>query len=119
MVLSCALLVVAAGLLVPSDDRFQTLFVVATAQALLLVLVYTALAVGALRLMVKNRSPQPLWRWIVFPLATVVPVLALYGTFVPFPGFPERYGLYAGLVSLVLVAVWLVCSNRRKPAVRV
>jgi len=119
LVLGCALLVVAAGLLVPSDDRFQTLFVVATAQALLLVLVYTALAVGALRLMVKNRSRQPLWRWIVFPLATVVPVLALYGTFVPFPGFPERYGLYAGLVSLVLVAVWLVWSNRRKPAVRV
>jgi len=51
LVLVCALLVVAGGLLVPSDARFQTLFVAATAQALLLVLVYTALAVGALRLM--------------------------------------------------------------------
>ncbi len=98
----------------PSDARFQTLFVAATAQALLLVLVYTALAVGALRLMAQGGQRQPLWRWIVFPLATVVPGLALYGTFVPFPGFPERYGLYAGLVSLAIVAVWLVWSERRK-----
>lgn len=114
LVLVCALLVVAAGLLVPPDARFQTLFVAATAQALLLVLVYTALAVGALRLMAKGGQGQPLWRWIVFPLATVVPALALYGTFVPFPGFPERYGLYAGLVSLAIVAVWLVWSERRR-----
>jgi amino acid transporter len=114
LVLVCALLVVAAGLLVPSDARFQTLFVAATAQALLLVLVYTALAVGALRLMVKSGSRQPLWRWIVFPLATVVPGLALYGTFVPFPDFPERYGLYAGLASLGLVAIWLVWSERTR-----
>ena len=117
VVLGCALLVVAAGFLVPSDARFQTLFVAATAQALLLVLVYTALAVGALRLMVKSGSRQPLWRWIVFPLATVVPGLALYGTFVPFPEFPERYGLYAGLASLVLVAIWLVLLGKRKTAV--
>jgi len=33
---------------------------------------------------------------------------------VPFPGFPERYGLYAGLVSLAIVAVWLVWSERRR-----
>jgi len=46
----------------------------------------------------------------------VVPGLALYGTFVPFPGFPERYGLYAGLASLVIVAVWLVWSERRRLA---
>jgi amino acid transporter len=110
LVLLVAVLVIAGGLLVPSADRFQTLFVAATAQALLLVLVYTALAVGALRLMWRDSRQQPLWRWIVFPLATVVPGLALYGTFVPFPGYPERFGLYAGLVALtaVLLWVWLV-----------
>lgn len=107
LVLVCALSVIAAGLFVPAADRFQTLFVTATAQALLLVLVYTALAIGALRLMSRDPRSQPWWRWIVFPLATVVPALALYGTFVPFPGYPERYGLYAGLVALGLVAFWL------------
>lgn len=107
LVLGCALLVVAGGLLVPSADRFQTLFVAATAQALLLVLVYTALAVGALRLMWRGGRRQPWWRWVVFPLATVVPVLALYGTFVPFPGYPERYGLFAGLGALLVVALWI------------
>lgn len=107
VVLACALLVVAGGLLVPSADRFETLFVAATAQALLLVLVYTALAFGALRLMWRGGRTQPWWRWVVFPLATVVPALALYGTFVPFPGYPERFGLFAGLAALLVVALWI------------
>ena len=106
LVLLIAVLVIAGGLLVPAADRFQTLFVTATAQALLLVLVYTALAFGVLRLMRQDGRRHPRWRWVVFPLATVVPGLALYGTFVPFPGYPERFGLYAGLAALVGVLLW-------------
>jgi amino acid transporter len=116
VVLGCAVLVIAAGSFVPAADRFQTLFVTATAQALLLVLVYTALAVGALRLMWNDARSQPWWRWIVFPLATVVPALALYGTFVPFPGFPERFGLFAGILALVIVVLW-VWRVRKLPAI--
>ena len=107
LVLACAVLVVACGLLVPAADRFQTLFVAATAQALLLVLVYTALALGALRIMWRSGQKQPWWRWIVFPLATVVPLFALYGTFVPLPAHPERFGLYAGLAALFAVGCWV------------
>ena len=117
LVLSIAVLVIVAGLFVPAADRFQTLFVTATAQALLLVLVYTALAVGALRLMWRSASSQPWWRWIVFPLATVVPGLALYGTFVPFPGYPERFGLFGGMAALVIVLLW-VWRVRKLPAIR-
>jgi len=106
LVLGCAVLVIVAGSFVPPADRFQTLFVTATAQALLLVLVYTALAIGALRLMWRDTGSQPWWRWIVFPLAAVVPALALYGTFVPFPEYPERFGLFAGVAALVIVLVW-------------
>jgi amino acid transporter len=106
LVLGCAILVIAVGSFVPPADRFQTLFVTATAQALLLVLVYTALAIGALRLMWRDMGSQPWWRWIVFPLAAVVPALALYGTFVPFPGYPERFGLFAGVAALAIVLVW-------------
>jgi amino acid transporter len=106
-VLGLAVLVVAAGFFVPAAERFQTLFVTATAQALLLVLVYTALAVGALRLMWRSPDRQPLWRWMVFSAATVVPGLALYGTFVPFPGYPERFGLFAGLVAFFTVTLWV------------
>ena len=79
----------------------------ATAQALLLVLVYTALALGALRIMWRSGQKQPWWRWIVFPLATVVPLFALYGTFVPLPAHPERFGLYAGLAALFAVGCWV------------
>jgi amino acid transporter len=107
LVLGVAILVITAGLFVPAADRFQTLFVTATAQALLLVLVYTGLAVGALRLMWRGSNRQPMWRWIVFPLATVVPALALYGTFIPFPGYPERFGLFAGLLALAIVLLWV------------
>jgi len=115
LVLGCAILAIAAGWFVPPADRFQTLFVTATAQALLLVLVYTALAIGALRLMWRDAGSQPWWRWIVFPLAAVVPALALYGTFAPFPGYPERFGLFAGVAALLIVLVW-AWSVRTTPA---
>ena len=113
LVLICALIVIACGLLVPSAERFQTLFVTATAQALLLVIVYIGLALGGLLLMFRSPKSQPLWRWLVFPAATVVPALALYGTLVPFPGWPERFGLLAGLASIAATALWLWILRRR------
>ena len=114
VVLVCALLVIACGSLVPSTERYQTLFVTATAQALLLVLVYIALALGGLVLMFRSSKFQPLWRWFVFPAATVVPVLALYGTLVPFPSWPERFGLLAGIAAIATTAIWLVVLKHRK-----
>ncbi|MBU3664877.1 MAG: APC family permease [Chthoniobacterales bacterium] len=107
LVLALALLAIAAGSLVPSGQRYDTLFVAATSQAVLLVIVYSALALGALRLMLRQPGGQPRWRWIVFPLAAVVPGLALYGTFVPFPDYPERLGLYAGLAALAATIAWV------------
>lgn len=114
VVLVCALLVIACGSLVPSTERYQTLFVTATAQALLLVLVYIALALGGLVLMFRSSKFQPLWRWFVFPAATVVPILALYGTLVPFPSWPERFGLLAGLAAIATTAIWLAFLKHRK-----
>jgi amino acid transporter len=108
VIFAMAILFILGGLFIPADKRFKTLFVAGTAQALLLVLVYTGLALGALRLMLHSSSRQPAWRWIIFPAAAVVPLLALYGTFVPFPDFPERYGLHAGLLTLGLAACWAV-----------
>jgi amino acid transporter len=113
VVFLCAILVIAAGLFVPTGSRFQTLFVAATAQAILLVLVYAGLALGGLVLMFRSPRSQPLWRWMVFPLATVVPALALYGTPVPFPGWPERFGLLAGFSALGLTAIWVWILRRR------
>jgi amino acid transporter len=113
VVLGCALSVIVAGLFLPSGDRFHTIFVAATAQGLLLVSVYTGIAVGAVRLMVVSKTRQPWWRWIVFPLATVVPVLALYGSFVPFPAYPERIGLYAAIVAVAVIFGWLLAYRRR------
>ncbi|MFZ9919889.1 MAG: hypothetical protein ACO3FQ_01865 [Terrimicrobiaceae bacterium] len=44
------------------------------------------LAIGTLFLMARSAKFQPVWRWIVFPDATIVPALALYGALVPFLG---------------------------------
>jgi len=75
-VFAAALLIIAAGLLVPAKEIHNTLFVVSTAQALLLVLVYMGLALGALRLAMamaglspgSGRSlPSPLWHLCALP----------------------------------------------------
>jgi hypothetical protein len=71
------------------------------------------LAIGALFLMLRSAKSQPVWRWFVFPAATVVPALALYGTLVPFPGWPERFGLLAGITALGVTAIWVVILKRR------
>lgn len=114
VVLVCALLTVLAGFLVPENQRFETLFVAATAQALLLVLVYAALAVGALRLMIVNRTGMAWWRWIVFPTAMIAPMLALYGTFVPFPDFPESIGIFAATGAMLAVGCWLTILRQQR-----
>jgi hypothetical protein len=46
--------------------------------------------------------------------ATVVPLLALYGTFVPFPDFPERCGLLAGVGAVLGVTAWVWRLRLRK-----
>ena len=114
VVLVCALLTILAGFLVPADRRFETLFVAATAQALLLVLVYAALAIGALRLMFVNRTGMAWWRWIVFPAAIIAPALALYGTFVPFPDFPENIGIFASTGAMLATGLWVIALRHRK-----
>lgn len=113
-VLVCALLTILAGFLVPAGQRFETLFVAATAQALLLVLVYAALAIGALRLMIVNRTGMAWWRWIVFPSAMIAPALALYGTFVPFPDFPENIGIFAATGAMLVTGLWVIALRHRK-----
>lgn len=114
LVFTCAMLTVAAGVLVPANQRYQTLFVTATAQALLLVLVYTGLSLGALRIMLRNSANQTLWRWICFPIATVAPGLALYGTFFPFPNYPERFGLFGAFAAMGLTGLWVLGLRIRK-----
>lgn len=117
MVFAVALITLVGGMFVPAADRYHTLFVAATGQALLLVIVYLALAAGALRLLWMRRGEQPWWRWPIFIVGSLAPALALYGTLVPLPDFPEMYGLLGALGALALVAIWLTlptfCVDRK------
>jgi len=112
LVLFFALLTILGGLWVPIEIRYDTIFVAATGQALLLVVVYSALSFGALRLFWLT-GKQPWWRWLVFVLATVAPVLAFYGTVVPLPEYPESVGFFAGIVAIVVVILWLYWIRRK------
>ena len=112
LVLFFALLTIVGGLWVPAEIRYNTIFVAATGQALLLVVVYSALSFGALRLLWRS-GKQPWWRWLVFVLATVTPLLAFYGTVVPLPEYPERVGFFAGMVAMVVVLLWLGWIRRK------
>ena len=112
LVLFFALLTILGGLWVPTEIRYNTIFVAATGQALLLVVVYSALSFGALRLLWRA-GKQPWWRWLVFVLATVAPVLAFYGAVVPLPAYPERVGFFAGIVAIVVVILWLSWIRRK------
>lgn len=111
-VFACGLLALAAGFLIPPGQRYESLFVTATAQAVLLVVVYSGLALGAVRIMWQSKSEQPVWRWIIFPAATLAPSLALYGTFVPFPAAPERFGLLAASGAVVAAGLWILLKPK-------
>ncbi len=117
-VLVCALLAIGGGFLVSAADRYNTLFVAATAQGLLLVTVYAGLALGALKMLIQAQRPQNLKRWGVVTLATLMPLLAFYGTVVPLPDYPERWGLFAALTVLVVVTIWITRMPRPPVAER-
>jgi hypothetical protein len=57
--------------------------------------------------MIVNKSGISWWRWIIFPTAMIAPALALYGTFVPFPDFPENIGIFIALSALFTVGLWV------------
>jgi amino acid transporter len=115
LVLVCALAAIGAGFLVAPAARYETLFVAATAQGLLLVSVYAGLALGALKMLFRAKQKWSLGRWVVVVLASTAPLLAFYGTVVPLPDFPERWGLLAALAVLVAAGLWVAWLPERKP----
>lgn len=103
-VLATALLAIAIGFLIPGHERYKSLFVVATAQGLLLALTYAVLAVGACKIILATgRSSLP--RWVVLVIASAMPILALYGSLFPFPQGPEQWGVWGAFAAIFLAVV--------------
>ena len=80
---------------------------------LLITLIYIALAVIAFRFVPQG---QP-WQYLVLLGAILTPILAIYGSIVPFPPAPANLGVWAALIGVVLVGIWTGVSGKQLAAV--
>jgi amino acid transporter len=78
---------------------------------LMISVIYILLAVLAFRLVPSN-SP---WQYIVIILAMVTPILAIYGSIVPFPPYPANVGVWCTVIGVAVAAVWTLLGASRVP----
>jgi amino acid transporter len=78
---------------------------------LMISVIYILLAVLAFRL-VPSKAP---WQYIIVALAIVTPVLAVYGSIIPFPPYPANVGVWCALIGIGIAAVWTFAGSSRVP----
>ncbi|HET8842605.1 MAG TPA: APC family permease, partial [Ktedonobacteraceae bacterium] len=71
--------------------------------AILIEIIYIVLALGAVRFLIETRQ---WWGWIILVVAVLTPLLAIYGTVVPFPAWPLSLEVYIGIGGLILAGAW-------------
>jgi amino acid transporter len=83
----------------------------ALAGTLLITVIYIVLAVLAFRLVPQNAP----WQYAVLLGAIITPILAIYGSIVPFPPYPASLGVWGAVAGVVIAAVWTLGSTSRLP----
>jgi amino acid transporter len=78
---------------------------------LMISVIYILLAVLAFKL-VPSSSP---WQYTVITLAMLTPILAVYGSVVPFPPYPANVGVWCAVVGVAIAALWTLLSSSRVP----
>jgi amino acid transporter len=78
---------------------------------LMISVIYILLAVLAFRLVPSNAP----WQYIVVALAIVTPVLAVYGSIIPFPPYPANVGVWCAVVGIAVAGVWTMAGSSRVP----
>jgi amino acid transporter len=78
---------------------------------LMISVIYILLAVLAFRLVPSNAP----WQYIVVALAIVTPVLAVYGSIIPFPPYPANVGVWCAIIGIGIAAVWTMMASSRVP----
>jgi amino acid transporter len=107
LVLASALVVFAVTLLLKVDP-LVAFGIAAGIGAVLILLIYIVLAVGAIRLLLEG--PRVWWHWVVLVIAAITPLLGLYGTVVPFPVWPLSLEVYGAIAGIVLAGVWTLVT---------
>jgi amino acid transporter len=78
---------------------------------LMISVIYILLAALAFRLVPSN-SP---WQYIVIIIAMLTPILAVYGSIIPFPPYPANVGVWCAVVGVAIAAVWTLLGASRVP----
>lgn len=78
---------------------------------LMISVIYVLLAVLAFRLVPPNAP----WQYVVVALAIVTPVLAVYGSIIPFPPYPANVGVWCAVIGIAIAALWTVAGSSRVP----
>jgi amino acid transporter len=78
---------------------------------LMISVIYILLAVLAFRLVPANAP----WQYVVVALAIVTPVLAVYGSIIPFPPYPANVGVWCAVVGIAVAGVWTIAGSSRVP----
>jgi amino acid transporter len=88
--------------------------IMSTIGSLLIELIYVALCLAAIRLLLQD--PTKWWRWLFLLVAFITPALAIYGSVVPFPAWPQNLGVYISLGVIGLSLIWTLVNHFAFPA---
>jgi amino acid transporter len=88
--------------------------IMSTVGSLLIELIYIGLCLAAIRLLLQD--PSKWWRWLILLVAVVTPILAIYGSVVPFPAWPQNLGIFISLAVIALSLIWTLVNRFAFPA---
>jgi amino acid transporter len=97
-------LIAITAILFPRMDPMTMFDVTVLWGSILIDVIYVMLALVAVQLIpVDGRS---WWQWLALAGAVFTPLLAIYGSVVPFPPYPVDIAVYGSVASIGLAMVW-------------
>lgn len=111
LVLITMILMIAVTLLLRVDPGVA-FGVTAGVGAILIEIIYIVLSLSAIRFIVETRK---WWGWPILLVAVLTPLLAMYGTVVPFPAWPLSLEVYLSIAGLLLAIGWTLTMLLARP----
>jgi amino acid transporter len=99
-------LIAVTALVFPHMDPIVMFDVTVLWGSILIDVIYVMLAVIAIQLVAPNARSW--WQWVALIGAVLTPVLAIYGSVVPFPPYPVDIAVYGTIASVALSLIWTV-----------
>ncbi|QBD76162.1 APC family permease [Ktedonosporobacter rubrisoli] len=111
-VFSCAV-IVTIFLAIIGADPMTAFNIFASWGTILITTIYLVLVLCAVTIL--REEPKKWWRWIIFVIALIAPVLGLYGSVIPFPQWPNNIAPFGSLAVIVIAAIWAFVVRSNKP----